>query len=83
MNSKYEKHSVSRTHEEARMSVCCCCGRKVKIQKGKPLIKVIDEKTSCLVVKYVFSDYSVSNHSHPTAICTTCRLTIFAVDKVV
>lgn len=83
MDSKYEKNKFARTHEEARMCVCCCCGRKVKIQKGKTLIKVVDEKTQGLVVKFVFSDFSISNPSHPTSICTTCRLTLSAMEKVV
>ena len=63
MDSKYEKNKFARTHEEARMCVCCCCGRKVKIQKGKTLIKVVDEKTEGLVVKFVFSDFLLATQA--------------------
>ena len=82
MQNSYNKVHTARTHEESRKVVCCCCGRKVKEQKGKSSIKVIDEKISFLVVKYVHSDYSVDNICYPTAICPTCRLSLASVEKV-
>ena len=61
MQNNINKVHTARTHEESRKVVCCCCGRKVKEQKGKTSIKVIDEKMSFLVVKYVHSAYNVDN----------------------
>ena len=52
----------------------------VEIKKN---IKVIDEKLSSMIVKFVYSDFSISNSAHPTAICTTCRLALTAIEKVI
>ena len=82
MSSKYDKGQYARTHEEARKIICCCCGRKVKNEKGKNPIKVIDNSLVSLVVKFVYCDYSVENISYPTALCSTCRLTLKAHEKV-
>ena len=83
MNSKYVNIKESRTHEQSRQSVCCCCGRKVKFSGDKKTIRVIDEKLSSMIVKFVYSDFSISNSAHPTAICTTCRLALTAIEKVI
>ena len=83
MDLMYVNSKEPRTHEQSRQLVCCCCGRKVKFSKDKKPITVIDEKLSGLIVKYVYSDFSISNSAHPTAICSTCRLTLTAMEKVI
>ena len=70
----------ARTHDESRTIVCCVCSKKVK--QDKHCIKVVSEKWSDLVRKFVFSGYSIHNPLHPTALCVTCRTTLSALDKV-
>ena len=81
MREDYGTGKTARTHQESRMVVCCCCGRKMKVQKGKTPIKVINDQIAALVVKYVYCNYSLNNEAYPTAICTTCRLTLVATEK--
>jgi ribosomal protein S26 len=80
--SKFGRQETARTHDEARAIVCCVCGRKVKKNKTGGTVKVVNEKLANLVRKFVFEGFSVSNTSHPTAICVTCRLALCAVEKV-
>ena len=70
----------ARTHDESRTIICCVCSKKVK--QDKHCIKVVSEKWSDLVRKFVFSGYSIHNPLHPTALCVTCRTTLSALDKV-
>ena len=79
---KYEKGDYARTHEEARKVVCCCCSRKAKKAKKHHPISVVDTRFSNLIKQYVYSEYSVDNVSHPTALCDTCRLVLVAFEKV-
>ena len=65
---KYEKGDYARTHEEARKVVCCCCSRKAKKAKKHHPISVVDTRFSNLIKQYVYSEYSVDNVSHPTAL---------------
>ena len=53
-----------------------------KVKQDKHCIKVVSEKWSDLVRKFVFSGYSIHNPLHPTALCVTCRTTLSALDKV-
>ena len=71
-----------RDHEEARQAICCSCGRKVKPEKGRKPIRIIDERFSTLIVKFVHSDFSPTNPAHPTALCSTCRLALVEHEKV-
>jgi hypothetical protein len=78
--SKFGKLRESRDHEESRAIICCVCSKKVK--QDRTSVRVVSEKLSNLVRKYVFSEYTIHNTLHPTAICHTCRSTICAMDKV-
>ena len=76
--SKFTKKDSARTHEEARKVVCCACGRKAK--KGG--ISCVSPRFESLVCQYVYENFSVQNTYHPTAMCTTCRITLTAFEKV-
>ena len=79
--SKFGRVDKPRTHEESRAIVCCVCSKKVK--QDKHSIKIVSDKLSDLVRKFVFSGYSIHNPLHPTALCASCRLTLSAMDKVI
>ena len=79
--SKFGRVDKPRTHEESRAIVCCVCSKKVK--QDKHSIKIVSDKLSDLVRKFVFSGYSIHNPLHPTALCASCRLTLSAMVKVI
>ena len=66
----------ARTHDEARAVVCCCCGRKVTDGKG------CSTKMAELVRQFAHKNFSVENLFHPTALCSTCRVSLSAFEKV-
>ena len=72
----------ARSHEEARQIICCCCSKKTKSAKKHNPVRVVNDRFSDLVRKHVFSEYSVENISHPTALCDSCRLALVAIEKV-
>ena len=76
--SKFAARKYARTHDEARAVICCVCGKKVKLFD----MKVVNERVSNLVRQFVYDSYSIHNNSHPTAICGTCRITLYAFEKV-
>ena len=76
--SKFKKKESARTHEEARAVVCCACGRKVK--KGG--VSCVSPRLASLVCQYVHTNFSIQNSYHPTAMCTTCSVTLCALEKV-
>ena len=80
--SKFGKLDSARTHEQCRAIVCCCCGKKVKVNKKDGTVNIVSEKMSCLVRKYVYEGYSEHNTAHPTAMCVTCRLALTDLGKV-
>ena len=80
--SKFGKIESARTHDEARAIVCCVCARKVKVNKKGGIVKTLSAKLSYLVQKFVFDGYSDRNSAYPTAMCGTCRLTLFDLEKV-
>ena len=80
--SKFGKLDSARTHEQSRAIVCCCCGKKVKVNKKGGTVNIVSEKMSCLVRKYVYEGYSEHNTAHPTAMCVTCRLALTDLGKV-
>ena len=79
--SKFGRVDSARSHDELRKIICCVCSKKVK--QSKTSIKVVSEKLSLLVRKYVFSEFSIHNTLHPTGICDSCRLTLTAMEKVI
>ena len=42
----------------------------------------VDDRFAALIVKHVFSGFSVNNDAHPTGLCVTCRLALVALEKV-
>ena len=80
---KFGKLDRSRTHDESRQLVCCVCSRKVnQANKRSGVTKILSEKMSDLVRKFVYDKYSVHNPLHPTALCGSCRLVLAAMEKV-
>ena len=73
----FSKKETARTHSESRKVVCCVCARKV----NEPY-RGITEKLELLIRKFVYNSYSVINESHPTGICSTCRVTLGSLEKV-
>ena len=73
----FSKKASARTHEEARKVICCGCARK----STEPY-RAVNERLAELVRKFVFSNYSIENEAHPVGICSTCRKTLDALDKV-
>ena len=83
--TKFGKVRSPRTHDEARAIVCCVCWLKVKQKQFNPksgVTKIVSEKLSDLVKKFVYDGYSVQNTSHPTSMCVSCRLTLCSLEKV-
>ena len=78
--SKFGKIKTPRSHDESRAVVCCVCSKKLKVSQHS--YKIINERWSNLVRKFVFIGYSTRNPSHPTALCDICRLTLSAMEKV-
>lgn len=78
--SKFAKKSSARTHDEARASVCCSCGRKVKDKAGG--VRCVNARMVALVCQYVDEKFSLQNTFHPTALCVTCRVALCALEKV-
>ena len=78
-SSKFVKKEAARTHEEARTSVCCACWKKTGDRKE--IVKVVGERWASLVRQNIFSEFSVINTAHPTALCVTCRLALSAIEK--
>ena len=76
MPFKPKEQEFARTHSEARRVVCCVCGRKVT--EGH----TVTERLATLVRQFVFEDYSTDNNCHPTGMCSTCRVTLGALEKV-
>ena len=68
------------SHDDARGVVCCVCSKKVKDRKGG--ISVINKRLEDLVRLFVHKEYSVCNTAFPTAICSTCRITLCSHEKV-
>ena len=80
--SKFGKLESARTHDESRAIVCCVCWKKVKQNQPKGVVKVLTDRLSQLVRKFVYDGYSDQNTAHPTAMCGNCRLILCALDKV-
>ena len=80
--SKFGKFESPRTHEQARSMICCVCGRKVKVNTKGGTVNKVSLRLSNLVRKFVYDGYSEQNSAHPTAMCVTCRLGLFELDKV-
>ena len=47
----------------------------------KEIVKVVSDRWSNLVRKFIYEGFSVQNNSHPTALCVTCRLTLSSMEK--
>ena len=69
-----------RCHDDARGVVCCVCSKKLKDKKGG--ISVINKRLEDLVRLFVHKEYSVCNTAFPTAICSTCVVTLCSREKV-
>ena len=72
--SKFKKKDQPRTHEECRRLLCAMCSRK-------NCDRVVTEKIADLIRKYHEKDYSKDNTLHPIGICSTCRKTMFELEK--
>ena len=80
--SKFGRFEAPRTHDQARSIICCVCGRKVKVNTKGGTVNKVSLRLSNLVRKFVYDGYSEQNSAHPTAMCVTCRLGLFELDKV-
>ena len=80
--SKFERQVNARTHDEARALICCVCWKKVKKNNNGGAVKLVSERQSNLVRQILFENYSVHNSLHPTALCVSCRLTLYSLEKV-
>ena len=71
----------ARTHEEARMAVCCICGKKPKgSSTTKPILVLSDKQME--LVKMIREEYNFHNPMHPTGLCLTCNITLTAIKMV-
>ena len=64
------------THEECRYEMCCCCGARVKPQKGRSRITPMTQKTVDQVIKWAKPEFDPSVLSHPLGLCSQCRVRV-------
>ena len=74
--------NAQKNHDQFRKTICCVCGKKPKIFPSRKPIEVVSNAQCEFVKRFVFSDYSLTNPLHPTALCLTCNSTLLAFDKV-
>lgn len=76
MNSK-----TKCSHVENRRKVCGPCGRKIVFGKTNPGKFLITSKIEGWIQTYINANYNIENEKYPLAICRTCYLTLYDVEK--
>ena len=69
-----DKTGKLRTHEESRMIVCSCCGKK-----DLGCFRVTEQLEA--VIKQVFQGYDVKDVYYLSGICGLCRKILLSVKK--
>ena len=68
-------------HKENRKKVCATCGKKIVFGKIKSSYFQISEKIAILIRKHINNNFNVDDDHYPTAICLTCRTSLYEREK--
>ena len=70
------KHALG--HEENRRRVCAPCGKKITVKT----IRSTSAKNVELIVKFINTNFDITNPCYPTGLCETCRKYLSTAEKM-